>query len=109
MISFDTLTLIFNALTPLNLCLGISILNLWTFMLFGFDKQHAEAGRWRIAESTLLGMALIGGSIGAYAGRAFFRHKTRKMPFSRNLHEIAIGQAFLFVIGLGIIASGWFG
>ncbi len=71
-------------------------------MLFGFDKQHAEAGRWRIAESTLLGMALTGGSLGAYAGRAVFRHKTRKMPFSRRLHQIAIGQAFT-----AMVAAGW--
>ncbi len=71
-------------------------------MLFGFDKQHAEAGRWRIAESTLLGLALIGGSLGAYSGRALFRHKTRKMPFSRILHRIAIGQGFVLAV-----AGGW--
>jgi uncharacterized membrane protein YsdA (DUF1294 family) len=91
-----------SSLSPLNLGLGFCILNIWTFMLFGFDKQHAEAGRWRIAESTLLGMALIGGSLGAYAGRALFRHKTRKMPFSRSLHQIAIGQGFI-----AAIAAGW--
>jgi uncharacterized membrane protein YsdA (DUF1294 family) len=84
--------------SQLNLGLGFCILNIWTFMLFGFDKQHAEAGRWRIAESTLLGMALIGGSLGAYAGRALFRHKTRKLLFSRSLHQIAIGQGFTAVI-----------
>jgi uncharacterized membrane protein YsdA (DUF1294 family) len=90
------------SLSPLNFGLAYTILNIWTFMLFGFDKQHAEAGRWRIAETTLLGMALFGGSLGAYAGRALFRHKTRKLPFSRSLHQIAIGQAFT-----AVIAAGW--
>jgi uncharacterized membrane protein YsdA (DUF1294 family) len=90
------------SLSPLNFGLAYAILNIWTFMLFGFDKQHAEAGRWRIAETTLLGMALFGGSLGAYAGRALFRHKTRKLPFSRILHQIAIVQGFT-----AVIAAGW--
>ena len=92
-----------DLLSPLNFVLAFCILNVWTFMLFGFDKQHAEAGRWRIAESTLLGLAVCGGTIGAYAGRAIFRHKTRKVPFSRSLHQIAVSQSFLIVSG-----AGWF-
>ena len=79
-----------------------AILNIWTFMLFGFDKLRAENGSWRIAESTLLGFAFFGGSIGAFAGRAVFRHKTRKQPFSSNMHQIA----FLHVIALGG-SAGW--
>ena len=34
--------------------------------------------------------------------RALFRHKTRKQPFSRNLHAIAVLQ----LLGLGA-ALGW--
>jgi uncharacterized membrane protein YsdA (DUF1294 family) len=81
----------------------IILLNTWTFMLFGFDKLRAEAGSWRIAESTLLSFAFVGGSIGAFAGRRFFRHKTRKEPFSTHLRDIAIIHA----IG-GAAATGWF-
>ena len=62
-------------------------------MLFGFDKLRAEAGSWRISEGTLLTWAFIGGSIGAYAGRAIFRHKTRKQPFSSHLHQTAVIHA----------------
>jgi uncharacterized membrane protein YsdA (DUF1294 family) len=36
----------------------------------------------------------LGGTIGAYAGRALFRHKTRKQPFSSHLHQTAILQGF---------------
>jgi uncharacterized membrane protein YsdA (DUF1294 family) len=36
-----------------------------------------------------LNLALIGGIGGAYAGRALFRHKTRKQPFSTHLHMVA--------------------
>ncbi|ODS99888.1 MAG: hypothetical protein ABS49_07085 [Erythrobacter sp. SCN 62-14] len=43
----------------------------------------------------------FGGIGGAYAGRALFRHKTRKQPFSAQLHLIACAQlcaaAFLIV------------
>ena len=81
----------------------IILLNTWTFMLFGFDKLRAEAGSWRIAESTLLGFALIGGSAGAFLGRRVFRHKTRKQPFSSQLHAITFLQAIAAAAG-----AGWF-
>ena len=81
----------------------IILINTWTFMLFGFDKLRAEAGSWRIAESTLLGFALLGGSAGAFLGRRVFRHKTRKEPFSSDLRQIAIFQAIAAAAG-----AGWF-
>lgn len=81
----------------------LAIINLVTFMLFGFDKLRAEAGSWRISEGTLLTWAFIGGSIGAYAGRAVFRHKTRKQPFSSHLHQTAVIHAIA-----AAFAGGWF-
>lgn len=78
------------------------LVNLWTFMLFGLDKFRAEAGGWRVSEVTLLGWALLGGSVGAYAGRALFRHKTRKQPFSSHLHQ----TAFLHLTAAALTA-GW--
>jgi uncharacterized membrane protein YsdA (DUF1294 family) len=89
-------------LTPINIAAAAIILNIWTFMLFGIDKLRAEGGAWRIPEGSLLFCALIGGTAGAYAGRALFRHKTRKQPFSRDLHGIAILQLFG-----GAMAAGW--
>lgn len=77
-------------------------LNLITFALFGLDKARAEAGARRISEATLLRLAFVGGTIGAYAGRRLFRHKTRKQPFSSNLHAIALLQA------LALGGAGWF-
>ncbi|MGY6637458.1 MAG: DUF1294 domain-containing protein [Erythrobacter sp.] len=62
---------------------------------------QAEARAWRISEASLLQLAFFGGIGGAYAGRALFRHKTRKQPFSTQLHLIACAQlcaaAFLIV------------
>jgi uncharacterized membrane protein YsdA (DUF1294 family) len=74
----------------LPLIAAVLALNGWTFAAFGIDKNLARAGRRRISESSLLGLALIGGTPGAYAGRAVFRHKTRKQPFSSQLFQIAL-------------------
>lgn len=70
----------------------IVLVNAWTVLRFGQDKARAIAGERRIPEADLLGLALIGGSPGAFAARQFFRHKTRKEPFSTNLMFIAACQ-----------------
>lgn len=77
--------------------LGLLAINGVTFTLWGMDKQRAARGEWRIKESDLLGLAAIGGTGGAYLGRWYFRHKTRKQSFSMQLHLITIIQAGLFV------------
>jgi uncharacterized membrane protein YsdA (DUF1294 family) len=78
--------------TPANIATALIAINFCAFAAFGIDKARAEAGAWRVSESTLLNLAMIGGTPGAYAGRALFRHKTRKQPFSDRLHAIAIIQ-----------------
>lgn len=79
-------------LTPLNVALWLIGASLFAFAAFGLDKALAESGSRRISEASLLFYALVGGTLGAYAGRALFRHKTRKQPFSNELHTIAILQ-----------------
>jgi uncharacterized membrane protein YsdA (DUF1294 family) len=68
-------------------------INLLAFAAFGWDKRQARLGRWRVKESTLLMLALLGGTPGAFAGRAVFRHKTRKQPFVTQLWLIVALQA----------------
>lgn len=56
----------------------------WTpvaFAAYGLDKRAADRGGWRIPEAVLHGLALVGGVLGAWAGRAWFRHKTQKPVF----------------------------
>lgn len=89
-------------LTPANLATAFIAVNFIAFAAFGVDKMKAEAGAWRVQESTLLMLALIGGTPGAYAGRTMFRHKTRKQPFSSRLHTIAVLQ----LLGAGAVI-GW--
>ncbi|HEY1607292.1 MAG TPA: DUF1294 domain-containing protein [Allosphingosinicella sp.] len=75
------------------LIVAFGAINAWTVMLFWMDKQRARAGAWRISEASLLAMAVIGGTPGAFLARAWFRHKTRKQPFGTVLFLIAAIQA----------------
>jgi len=77
----------------------LAALNLWTFASFWHDKRQAIAGGRRISEGSLLLLALLGGTPGAFATRRMFRHKTRKQPFVTQLWLIALVQ----IGGL----SGW--
>ena len=67
-------------------------MNAWTVLRFWQDKLRAISGSRRIAESDLLGLALIGGSPGALLARRLFCHKTRKEPFSTLLLVIVVLQ-----------------
>jgi uncharacterized membrane protein YsdA (DUF1294 family) len=73
------------------LCWIVAV-NAWTMLRFWQDKSRAIHGELRIPEARLLGLALIGGSPGAFAARKLFRHKTRKEPFSTQLMFIAVLQ-----------------
>ena len=80
--------------------LYLVVVNMIEILAFGSDKARAVAGDWRIPESNLLFLALIGGSPGAFWARRHFRHKTRKQPFSRELEFIAMIQTGI-IAGLG--------
>lgn len=57
---------------------GISVA---CFLLYAEDKSKAQKGRWRVAESSMQIIALIGGWPGAIVAQQVFRHKTRKRGF----------------------------
>ncbi|HSJ04462.1 MAG: DUF1294 domain-containing protein [Verrucomicrobium sp.] len=61
--------------------LYLSVMSLATYGLYGYDKQRAQTGRWRIPESRLHLFALMGGWPGAYLAQHRFRHKTSKPLF----------------------------
>ena len=69
--------------------------NIATFLLYGIDKYKAKKGRWRISEATLLLMAVIGGSIGAWAGMRLWHYKTMHKKFKYGIPLIIILQIAL--------------
>ena len=68
-------------------------MNLLLFVLMGADKRAAIARRRRVPETTLLALAVLGGSLGGIAGMLLFRHKTRKAAFFLGYPAIALAQA----------------
>lgn len=76
----------------------VALMNLVTFGAFFVDKRSAIRGTWRISEKTLLGLALLGGSLGAKLAQSRLRHKTRKQPFARLLNLI-VGIQCLCLVG----------
>jgi len=80
----------------LTIALIVLLINLITFCVFWWDKDAARKGQWRVPESRLLCLALIGGSPGAVAAQRLLRHKTRKEPFRTQLMLICA----MHVVGL---------
>ena len=76
------------------ICFLLAI-NIATFLLYGIDKYKAKKNQWRISEATLLTMATIGGSIGAWAGMRLWHHKTMHKKFKYGIPVIIIMQIAL--------------
>ena len=70
----------------------IIIVNVFTLILFGVDKWKAKRGKWRIAEATLLGFSILGGSMGALCAMRLFHHKTLHKKFHIGVPTILILQ-----------------
>ena len=73
----------------------LALINIVLFVLFGRDKAAARRGARRTPETTLLALAVLGGSLGGLLGMLLFRHKTRKPAFRIGLPLILIVQLLL--------------
>ena len=67
-------------------------INVITFVVYGIDKLKAKKGKWRIPEATLLLLAIVGGSIGAWCGMKVWHHKTMHKKFKYGVPMILIVQ-----------------
>ena len=72
-------------------------INIVSFFLYGIDKYKAKKNKWRISEATLLMIAVIGGSIGAWVGMRIWHHKTMHKKFKYGIPVIIIFQVALAV------------
>ena len=73
-------------------------INVVTFLLYGIDKFKAKRSRWRIPESVLLGLAVVGGSIGAWLGMMVWRHKTQHNKFKYGIPLILAIQIAILIL-----------
>ena len=72
--------------------------NALAFLLMLVDKYKARKNLWRIRESTLFIIAIIGGSLGSLIGMYTARHKTKHLSFTLGMPVILALQLILFVI-----------
>jgi uncharacterized membrane protein YsdA (DUF1294 family) len=71
------------------------LINIITLILYGIDKWKAKHNMWRIPEATLIILAAVGGSIGAFAAMKLFHHKTMHKKFYIGVPVIIILQIAL--------------
>ena len=77
------------------LLIYLVVINVVTLVAYGIDKINSMEGRSRIRIITLLGLAFIGGSIGALIAMYAFHHKTHKDYFTVGVPLILIMQIVL--------------
>ena len=83
-------------LNYLNIALiYFGIINVASFFTYGIDKWKAKKAKWRIRESALLLLAIMGGSIGAWLGMKVWHHKTQHKKFKYGVPAIIIIQLLL--------------
>ena len=72
------------------------LINIISFIIIYIDKQKAIKHKWRIKESTLFLVSIIGGSLGTLIGMYTFHHKTKHIKFT-------LGIPFIFIIQILLI------
>ena len=70
-------------------------INAVAFIMYGIDKYKAKKAKWRISEATLLLLAILGGSIGAWMGMKVWHHKTMHKKFKYGIPAILLIQIAL--------------
>ena len=96
----------------------LAVINVVTFFMYGIDKWRSTSGRllptgrkkaknskWRIRETALLGLAVLGGSIGAWLGMKVWRHKTQHKVGNRDIDNIVGGYQFKYGVPAIIIVQ----
>ncbi len=96
----------------------LAVINVVTFFMYGIDKWRSTSGRllptgrkkaknskWRIRETALLGLAVLGGSIGAWLGMKVWHHKTQHKGGNRDIDNIVGGYQFKYGVPAIIIVQ----
>ena len=78
----------------LSCIIGVNVI---TFVVYGIDKLKAKKGKWRVPETTLLLLAIIGGSVGAWCGVKVWHHKTMHLKFKYGIPLIIAVQVGLLL------------
>jgi uncharacterized membrane protein YsdA (DUF1294 family)/cold shock CspA family protein len=85
-----------------------AVASLITFVAYAADKSAATRGGWRIAESTLLGLGLLGGWPGALLAQQVLRHKSVKASFRAAFWGSVVLNLLAFVLLASPVGRGFF-
>lgn len=83
-----------------NIIIYLVIINIITLLAMYIDKRKAKKSKWRIKESTLFILVLLGGGLGGIFGMYLFRHKTKKQIFVIGFPAILIIETICAIIFL---------
>lgn len=86
-----------TVIEPALLFSAAGVVSLVTYIVYAVDKRRAEAGAWRIPESTLHVLELIGGWPGAFIAQRRLRHKIRKVRFQAAFWLIVAAHQFVAI------------
>lgn len=78
------------------------VINMVTLFVSWADKKLAQIQGIRVPETTLITLAIIGGSLGLLCSMYLFHHKTKKPKFSVGVPVIIILQLALIFIFLNL-------
>lgn len=87
------------------LLIYLETVNLLTLAIYGLDKHRARVHRERIPEAALLGLAVLGGAVGALAGMLLFHHKIRKRKFTVGV-PVILALEILMMLCVIFVLSG---
>lgn len=92
---FDTdkiYTVIFLEQYKKILAVWLVIINFISVIVCIADKSRAKRGKWRVRESTLWALTILGGGAGMYLTMRLIRHKTLHKSFMIGIPLIVILQ-----------------
>lgn len=78
---FFVVAAVFTGQLPLLVAGLYLVASCVTFLAYWYDKSAARNDGWRIKESRLHGLSLVGGWPGAFVAQKLLRHKSRKPSF----------------------------
>lgn len=82
----------------LFLLFHIVLINIFTFWAYGRDKKCATRGDWRIPETHLHTLELLGGTLGALLGQKIFHHKNKKKAYKATFYAVIFIQLSITLI-----------
>ena len=76
----------------------LSVISLFSIIFTVADKLKAKNGRWRVPESTLMLLSLLGGSVAMLFTMRLVHHKTKKPRFMIGIPLIIVLQCALVYV-----------